>query len=111
MRKILFAALAALSFTATAADAPPAKLQPVPEPPPPPVGMTDDAAAPEVTIVKRGDDKVEEYRLNGKLYMQKVTPAHGASYYLVDDRGDGSWRRLDAADSGLRVPQWVIKTW
>lgn len=110
MRSLLFAALAAASFTA-AAQTRPSDLQPVPEPPPPPAGMSDDPAAPEITITRRGEDKVEEYRVNGKLYMQKVTPPHGAPYYLIDDRGDGSWRRLDATDSGLRVPQWVIKRW
>ena len=110
MRTLLLAALAALSFSALA-DTRPADLQPVPEPPPPPPGMVDDASAPEVTITKRGDDKVEEYRMNGKMYMQKVTPPHGKPYYLIDERGDGAWKRLDAADGGLRVPQWVIKSW
>ena len=32
------------------------------------------ADEPEVTIVKRGEDTVTEYRLRGKLYMVKVTP-------------------------------------
>lgn len=110
MRKSFLAALAALSLSAAAADQRP-DLQPVPEPPPPPPGMTDDGPQPEVTITKRGESRVEEYRVNGKLYMQKVTPPGGPSYYLIDERGDGSWRRLDSTDSGLRVPQWVVKTW
>ncbi len=110
MRKLLFSLLAALSLAATAQNRP-ADLQPVPEPPPPPAGMTDDALEPQITITRKGDDKVEEYRLNGKLYMMKVTPPHGVPYIMIDDRGDGSWTRQDIADSGLRVPQWVIKTW
>ena len=65
---------------------------------------------PQVTITKRGADKVEEFRINGKLYMLKVTPPHGVSYYLVDNTGDGSWIRQDSRDSGLRVPMWVIGT-
>lgn len=85
-------------------------LQPIPEPPPPPPGLLEPSLEPQVTITKRGEDKVEEFRLNGRLYMMKVTPIHGPTYYLIDNRGDGSWTRRDSLDSGLRVPQWVIGT-
>jgi hypothetical protein len=87
----------------------PAGLTPLPEPPPPPPGIqADTSLEPQVTITKRGEDKVEEYRVNGKLYMQKVTPSHGVPYYLIDARGDGTWSRQESLDSGLRVPMWVI---
>jgi hypothetical protein len=29
-------------------------------------------------------------------------------YYLVDQRGNGQFARMDALDSGLVVPMWVI---
>ncbi len=113
MRPFLFASLlAAISLTATAQTRP-ADLQPLPEPPPPPPGMVDDPAlAPQVTIKKRGEDNVEEYRMNGKLYMIKVTPLHGVPYYLVDPKGDGGFVREDlgVGDKTLAVPMWVIKT-
>jgi hypothetical protein len=48
--------------------------------------------------------------MSGKLYMLKVTPPHGVSYYLIDNAGDGTWSRQDSRDSGLRVPMWVIGT-
>lgn len=86
----------------------PADLQPLPEPPPPPPGIADPSLEPQVTIVRRGEDKVEEYRVKGKLYMLKVTPPHGKPYYLVDEQGDGTWARRDATETGLRVPMWVI---
>ena len=116
MRRLLAAlcglALLGLAVPATAADTPkasvPTDLQPLPEPPPPPPGLQTDEA-PQVTITKRGEDQVEEYRLNGNLYMVKVTPPHGVSYYLVDSRGDGHFSRMESLDSGLRVPMWVIK--
>lgn len=91
----------------------PADLQPLPEPPPPPPGMVDDAALePQVTIRKRGEDKVEEYRMNGKLYMVKVTPPHGTPYYLIDRKGDGSFVQAETGvgDKGISVPMWVIHT-
>jgi len=87
-------------------------LQPLPAVPPPPPEMVpfDAAMEPQVTIKKRENDTVEEYRVNGRLYMMKVTPPHGVSYYLVDDRGDGTFSRKDALDTGVRVPMWVIGT-
>ncbi|MBI3149240.1 MAG: DUF2782 domain-containing protein [Betaproteobacteria bacterium] len=107
MRKLLLLALL-LAAPAIAQKAPPKDLQPLPEPPPPPPGMTEDPLEPQVTIVKRAGETVEEYRVSGKLYMMKVTPAHGRSYYLIDHRGDGTFSRQDSFDSGLRVPQWVL---
>jgi len=116
MRRVLMLALLfALSplggVGPAAAQQPPAGSQPLPEPPPPPPGLElDPALEPQVTITKRGDDRVEEYRIHGKLYMLKVTPPHGVPYYLIDEKGDGRMTRQDPLDSGLRVPMWVIHT-
>jgi len=112
MRRFLciFALLLSLPAAAQKAATPPG-LQPIPEPPPPPPEMAlDPALEPQVTITKRGDDRVEEYRVNGKLYMVKVTPAHGVAYYLIDEKGDGRMSRQESLDTGLRVPMWVIRT-
>ena len=60
--------------------------QPLPAVPPPPPGMEafDAALEPQVTIVKTERETREEFRMNNRLYMIKVTPAVGPSYYLVD---------------------------
>lgn len=111
MRRPFRLMLCSLLF-ATAAHAQaqkPANLEPIPEPPPPPPGIDEGMLEPQVTIIKRGEDTVEEFRVNGKVYMIKVTPPHGRPYYLVDDRGTGVFSRRDDLDSGLRVPLWVIK--
>ena len=79
--------------------------------PVPPAGTAGDDLEPQVTITQRGQDKVEEYRLNGKLYMVKVTPPHGVPYYLVDEKGDGVMTRMNTVTSGTRPPMWVIKRW
>ncbi len=88
----------------------PPNLQPVPEPPPPPKGFElDPALEPQVTIIRRGTDTVEEHRIGGRLYMIKVTPANGsAPYYLIDQQGDGKFTRQHPQDTGLRPPMWVI---
>lgn len=103
---VLLAALVA-ALPASAQDR--LKAQPIPEPPPPPPGFElDPAQEPQVTIRKRGEDTVEEYRVGGKLYMLKVTPPGGKPYYMIDERGDGKFSRQEAHDSGIRPPMWVI---
>lgn len=109
MRRLIAVLLLALALPAAAQNQRPEGLQPIPEPPPPPPGyQPDPALEPQVTIIRRGEDKVEEYRINGRLYMIKVTPPHGVPYYLVDSKGDGKMSRQESLDSGLRVPLWVI---
>jgi hypothetical protein len=109
MRRTIVLLLSALALNVAAQTVPP-KLEPLPEPPPAPTAL-DESLEPQVTITKRGEDKVEEYRVSGKLYMLKVTPPHGVPYYLIDNNGDGSFvRQPGSLDSGLRVPMWVIGT-
>jgi Protein of unknown function (DUF2782) len=84
-------------------------LQPLPEPPPPPPGLEPDPALePQVTIQRRGTETVEEFRMNGRLYMVKVTPTHGVPYYLIDSVGRGEFVRYDNYDARTRPPMWVI---
>lgn len=97
----------AAAFGAWAAQ--PEGLQPVPDVPPPPMSAGADAdMEPQVTIKQRGEDKVEEYRLNGKLYRVKVTPPHGVPYYLVDDVGNGVLVKRDTIGPNVKPPMWVI---
>lgn len=108
---VLTVLMAAAVPTAVMAQADrPADLQPIPEPPPPPLPLDggDVTTEPQVTIIQKADERVEEYRMNGKLYMIKVTPSHGVPYYLMDENGGGVMTRYDDLDSGLRVPKWVI---
>ena len=93
----------------------PEQLQEVPEAAPDPVGPMEDGKAiePDVTIVKRKDATVEEYRIHGRLYMVKVNPFVGPSYYLVDKDGDGQMesRVGNQVIPNTLVPQWVILSW
>lgn len=109
---LLAASLALVSQLALAQTRPP-NLQPVPEPPPPPRGFElDPTPEPEVTIRKRGQEIVEEYRIGGRLYMIKIIPPGGGTpYYLIDHTGDGRFTRQNSHDTGLRPPMWVIHSW
>jgi hypothetical protein len=107
MRRLVFNLLMCAALPVYAQSKP--QLQPIPEPPPPPPGYElDPALEPQVTILKRGLDTVEEYRIGGILYMVKVTPANGRPYYMIDHKGDGRFSRQDSLDSGVRPPLWVI---
>jgi hypothetical protein len=108
MRHLIALLLLGAALPAAAQNKP--NLQPIPEPPPPPPGYSlDPALEPQVTILRRGTETVEEYRVGGKLYMIKVTPAGGGPpYYLIDERGDGKFARQDGYDTGVRPPMWVI---
>lgn len=84
---------------------------PEPELPQPEVG-NQQAIEPEVTIRRRKDRTVEEYRINNQLYMIKVTPRKGVPYYLMDSDGDGSLEtRRNELDPHLLVPSWIIFSW
>ena len=111
MRNVLAALLFCIVLPAVAAERA-GVLQPIPDPPSPPPGFElDPALEPQVTIIKRGSDTVEEYRVGGKLYMLKITPVHGVAYYLIDEKGDGRMTRQEGLDSGIRPPLWVIHSW
>lgn len=115
MRRIFPQAAARLALLALALPAialAQADLQPLPAVPPPPPEMApfDAALEPQVTIKKRDNDTVEEFRVQGKLYMIKVTPPHGVPYYLIDNQGDGNFMRMETMDTRTRVPMWVIGT-
>ncbi|MBE2295573.1 MAG: DUF2782 domain-containing protein [Phycisphaerales bacterium] len=113
MRPRLITALLLVSSLAWAQDnSPPTNLEPIPDGAP-----TEEAEqsvpAPEITIRRRGEDgTIEEYRVGGMLYMVKVNPAKGASYYLVDSDGNGSLEtRSNDLESGMAIPAWVLLRW
>ncbi|CAH1204854.1 conserved exported hypothetical protein [Candidatus Nitrotoga sp. BS] len=127
MRLFITLFLSGLFSTASAAQLP--GLQPLPPPPPLDANAHDANLLPlplqssslpvddraqdatlgqEITIIKSTEQSVEEYRVGGKLYMIKITPKIGPPYYLVDDRGDGSFSHYQNLGPGFNPPRWVI---
>ena len=98
----------AVTLNAGAQKTPP-KLEPLPEAPaPPPEIANDPELEPQITVVRKEKETVEEYRVNGRLTMLKVTPKGGKPYYLVANGADGAMVRRDSLDSGLKVPMWLL---
>ncbi len=92
----------------------PADLQPLPAVPPPPPGMEafDAALEPQVNIVRNEKELREEFRVNGKLYMIKVTPVgSNTPFYLVDQQGNGQFVQADMIGPITKPPMWVIHSW
>ena len=104
MRLLSLLLLSVFSRGASAEKQVPGNLEPLP--PPAKGGAFNDE--PQVTIIKKAEQTVEEYRMGGKLYMIKIIPKVGKPYYLIDSRGDGKFSRQESLDSGVRPPSWVI---
>lgn len=79
---------------------------------PPPLPEEGSVMEPEVRIIRKGDDTIHEYRVQGKLVAVQITPKVGVPYYLVDADGDGELEsRRSELDPRFLIPGWVIKRW
>jgi hypothetical protein len=88
---------------------PPAESGDVPIPP----KIQEEQIVPTVTIREEEDRMIEEYRLDGQIYMVKVTPKGGIPYYYIDTDGDGRLE-LDMDQRALNPVQpvyWKVKEW
>ncbi|MES9944662.1 DUF2782 domain-containing protein [Candidatus Thiodiazotropha sp. CDECU1] len=91
-----------------------AEEQGVPAPPDlplPDVIVDGEVIEPDVTIIKREEGTIYEYRINGQLYMVKVQPDAGPPYYMVDRDGDGEFDSRSSDPTNISVPQWILMRW
>jgi Protein of unknown function (DUF2782) len=72
-------------------------------------GGTEDE--PQVTIIRKDEETVEEVRVGGALRYVRVTPRHGRPYYLVPSANGQTMTRQDSLGSGLSVPMWLLFSW
>lgn len=108
----LYCGLLLIAPLVMAEEEPAPGFAPVPEPPTLPAPVhSGEALEPEITIIETEKEVIQEYRIDGRLYMVKITPAAGPAYYLLDSDGDGE---LDVRKDDVRnisVPQWVLFSW
>lgn len=107
---LLMLPLFATPMYAAAADkVRPDNLEPLEDVPPPPKVQDGEVleGEPQVTIRKKGAETIEEYRINGELYMMKVTPDHGVPYYLHKEDQGGAWVNI-GPNPPLSVPKWIL---
>ncbi len=121
MVRLLFSLLLLLSLQISQGEPVPAPLppplKPLAPPPLPERGANleqelEKMPEPEVRIIKRPHHVAEEYRINGYLYLVKITPRSGPPYYLSDMDGDGYLEsRHDDLSPDFRIPRWVLFRW
>jgi len=106
----LLMALPAAALASPPADEPPADA-PRTQPAPPTEEMPN--LGPNVVIKpQQGQPMIQEYQVNDRTFMIKVTPAKGFSYYLVDMDGDGRLEtRRNVLQPDFLVPQWTLLRW
>lgn len=87
------------------------KAAPVPPPPDlPSIGEDIDSMQADVVIRKGKDQVVEEFRVNGELYMVRITPKVGKPYYIRYPDGEkGRQIRKDLDD--INTPFWKLFEW
>lgn len=73
------------------------------------LAQQDNSVEPDITVRQEEDRTVREYRVNGQLYAIEIQPKAGPSYFLIDDDGDGDFRRSD--NERVVVPSWVLISW
>jgi hypothetical protein len=115
MRRLLALLLfAAATFVVLPVSAQrPPNLEPIPEVPLPPVPVNpnDSTLEPQVTIRQQGEDTVEEFRNNGRVYMIRVVPRNAPPYYIMDIPGDGMIPPPVSFGPEIRAPMWSIFSW
>ena len=113
MRHYLPICLLLLPVLCSAVDKPEDEPAAVPEPPELPAQIqSGEEMAPDITIIRKGEDTIQEYRRNGKLYMIKITPQVGPAYYMLDTNGDGEMDvKKNDLDKNTRINMWNIFNW
>jgi len=85
----------------------------VPEPPDLPMPVqSGEEMEPDITIIRKGEDTIQEYRRNGQLYMIKIIPQVGPPYYMLDTNGDGKMDvKKNDMDKNTNINMWNILQW
>ncbi|MGR8980482.1 MAG: DUF2782 domain-containing protein [Gammaproteobacteria bacterium] len=113
MRRLIILSVLSMPAFTHAVDEKPPKVEQVPEVPEPPLPVeSGETLEPDITIIRKGDNLIQEYRRGGKLYMIKVVPDVGPPYYFIDTDGDGHMDvRGSDLERGSRINMWKILEW
>ena len=71
---------------------------------------TPDADEPQVTIIRRETQTIEEVRVGGELRYIRVTPRFGLPYFLLPTP-NGTFIRRDSLGPALSTPMWQLFSW
>jgi hypothetical protein len=113
MRRFILLSLLAFPVYAVDERPPEPELEAVPEAPEPPLPVQNgETMEPDITIIRKGKETIQEYRRGGKLFMIKVVPVVGPPYYFIDTNGDGKMdERRNNIDRELDINMWKLLEW
>lgn len=67
---------------------------------------------PDITIIRKGKETIQEFRRNGQIYMIKIVPQVGPAYYMLDTNGDGKMDvKKNDLDKNTDINQWLLFEW
>ena len=103
----------AMAQPETAENTDPAAPPPIAPVVPIPPKVPGEEIEPSVVITERKGQRIEEYTLNGRVYMVKITPVKGPAYYYLDEDGDGALelRESDRKMNPVQPVYWKLKEW
>ncbi|MFM8342514.1 MAG: DUF2782 domain-containing protein [Methylomonas sp.] len=105
---IVFLFLTTLTLAATEAE--PVAMPEQPELPP--IIQSGEEMQPDITIIRKGKETIQEFRRNGKVYMIKIMPQVGPAYYMLDTNGDGKMDvKKNDLDKNTDINQWLLFEW
>lgn len=74
--------------------------------------LIDGSLEPEINIQQFDNREVQEYSINDRVYMIKITPSAGSPYYLVDPDGTGEMEyKRDTVGLEVNPPRWTLFSW
>jgi Protein of unknown function (DUF2782) len=74
--------------------------------------LIEDGLEPVINIQQFDNREVQEYSVNDRVYMVKITPTVGSPYYLVDPDGTGEMEyKRDTVGLNVNPPQWTLFRW
>lgn len=108
VRYILLTLLLSVAINSAQAEE---KTVDVPPPPLIPEGFDEEDSIKTDVVIRKGKDGViEEFRVNGQLYMVRITPNKGKPYYIRYPEGEkGRMIRQDLDD--INTPFWKLFEW
>ena len=74
--------------------------------------LVENGLEPEINIQQYDNRETQEYSVNDRVYMVKITPTVGSPYYLVDPDGTGEMEyKRDTMGLEVNPPQWTLFRW
>jgi hypothetical protein len=112
MRTLINASILLLipALSLAASEAEPIAMPEQPELPQP--VQSGEEMQPDITIIRKGKETIQEFRRNGQIYMIKIVPQVGPAYYMLDTNGDGKMDvKKNDLDKNTDINQWLLFEW